>query len=290
MWSLIHSTIPSAKAKYLYGIIFGMGTLGSTLASFIPSLFAIQIGSEKLFYFTLPLYGLLFFAYRLMFLSSQVQTDTLQKERSEKVGSLKMISNNHLLLLILALVVFMQVSSGLMEYRFNAHLEMEILEKDFRTAYCGTLFGITNAMSLFFQMIGSFLLIQTVGIRRIHFLIPLFMLFIFALSWIYPTFFLISLAYVALKSLDFSLFSVSREMLYSNLSLHEKFKAKALIDVFAYRSSKAIVAVMLIAFQFALGGHFLKVVNMMSFSIFLAWFFAAFFFLKRALSKAPSEI
>ena len=40
LWSITHSTIPAARAQYLYGIIFGMGTLGSVLGSIIPGAFA----------------------------------------------------------------------------------------------------------------------------------------------------------------------------------------------------------------------------------------------------------
>jgi ATP/ADP translocase len=42
------------------------------------------------------------------------------------------------------------------------------------------------------------------------------------------------------RSIFLSLFGVIREMLYVPLQLDEKFRAKAIIDVFAYRTSKAL--------------------------------------------------
>src|SRR3989344_4696663 len=58
LWSLIHSTISATRAKYLYGAIFGMGTIGSIFVALIPGFFAAQIGSEQIFFFTGPLYTL----------------------------------------------------------------------------------------------------------------------------------------------------------------------------------------------------------------------------------------
>jgi len=41
LWSMIHSTIPAERAKYLYGAIYGMGTIGAVSGSLVPSLFAV---------------------------------------------------------------------------------------------------------------------------------------------------------------------------------------------------------------------------------------------------------
>ena len=59
LWSMIHSTIQANRAKYLYGMIFGMGTLGSIFGSTAPGFFAVEMGSERLFLLTAPIYGLL---------------------------------------------------------------------------------------------------------------------------------------------------------------------------------------------------------------------------------------
>ncbi len=74
LWSMIHSTIPASRAKYLYGCIFGVGTLGAITGSLIPSFFAVNIGSEQLFLCTLPLYLILYFSYSEAFKRSPLQT------------------------------------------------------------------------------------------------------------------------------------------------------------------------------------------------------------------------
>lgn len=284
MWSLIHATLSSSsKVKYLYGLIFSMGTVGSCVGSFIPSRFAVQLGSESFFYFTLPIYLVMGLIYRAFFKKKLIAEDTLNRElvkgppMREGFG---VIMQNRMLLVTLFLVVAMQISSGLMEYRFNVHLEMQILDKDLRTAYYGKLFALTNGLSLFLQAIGSFFIIQLMGLKRVHFLIPLMLLGSLVFTWIMPSFLMLSFSYVFLKAIDFSLFSISREMLYIPLNLVDKFRAKAVIDVFAYRSSKAVISVAILGLQLIAERYVLNVTQFFSILLFLVWMGVVYFLLK----------
>lgn len=276
LWSMIHSTIPATRAKYLYGSIYGMGTLGAIAGSFIPSYLAVNFGSEKLLLFTLPLYLLLIFAYRVAFRQSSLGNtftqDLTTKPQAKEAFSL--IRNSPTLTVALLVVVFMQVSTGLMEYKFNTHLEMNIISKDLRTAYCGKLMGFVNLLSLGLQFVGTFLMVRFLGVKRSHFLIPVLLGGSALLSTLIPSFALISLSYVFLKAVDFSLFGVIREMLYIPLRLDEKYRAKAVIDVFAYRSSKAIVSLALILLQMLAGIYLLQITSVASLAIFALWLVA----------------
>ena len=55
-----------------------------------------------------------------------------------------------------------------------------------------------------------------------------------------------SLCFGAVKALDYSIFGIIKEQLYIPLGINEKFKAKAIIDVFAYRSSKALASLLIL--------------------------------------------
>ena len=52
LWSLIHSTVSTERAKFFYGLIFGAGGIGSIIGSIVPGFFAVMLGSVKLFLFT----------------------------------------------------------------------------------------------------------------------------------------------------------------------------------------------------------------------------------------------
>jgi MFS family permease len=261
---MIHSTIPSSSAKALYGLIFGMGTLGTILGSFLSGFFAVEIGSEQLLFATLPLYIVLMFAYKMAFQRSGVKPESFKEDLSQNTGAgegFALIRRSPFLISILLLVVFMQVSVGLVEYLFNAHLELNVVDKDLRTEVYGRLIGLTNLVSALFQFIGGFLLIQFLGVRRSHFFIPLFLSATGIVSWFMPTFGIAMCSFVFVKSVDFSLFGILREMLYVPLKLDEKFRAKAVIDVFAYRTSKAAVSLCVLGLQAIAGPLLLTCVS-----------------------------
>lgn len=274
LWSMIHCTIPAARAKYLYGCMYGMGAVGALLGSLIPGFLASFFGSEKILFFTLPLYLFLIFSYRMAFKRSGVKEASFEQDLTPNPRpreAFSLIRRSSVLIAALLLVIFMQVSTGLMEYRFNAHLELNILEKDLRTAYCGQLAGIGNILNLVFQFIGGFLMIRMLGLRGSHFLIPILLCGSALFSMAFPSFAVISCSYVFLKAIDFSIFGVIREMLYVPLQLDAKFRAKAIIDVFAYRTSKAFVSLGLLLLQVVVGSYLLPLTSYLSIAVFIAW-------------------
>ena len=274
LWSLIHSTIPQGKAKYLYGLIYGMGTIGSISCSLIPGFFAGTLGSENLFLFTLPFYAVLFWAYRKAFKTSPLTESSFSKTLSVNPHpreALSLIQRNKFLLSLLFLVVFMQVSVGLMEYQFNSYLELHVATKDLRTAYCGRVTGLTNILSGLFQFFGSFLMVHAFGLRGSHLFIPLILLSNTLVFAFIPSFAMISFAFIFLKAIDFSLFGVIREMLYIPLKLDEKFRAKAIIDVFAHRTSKAFISLFIVGMQIAASTYLLPLMSYISLAVFLGW-------------------
>lgn len=279
VWSLVHSTIPPEKAKYLYGLIYGIGTAGSVFGSLIPGFFAVRLGSESLYFFTLPIYLLLIFTYKQAFSHSLYLPSEIKQTKES--GAFSMVWKTPYLMCVLLLVVLMQISVGLMEYQFNAHLELSILEKDLRTQYVGQMMTYVNVFSGFFQIVGSFLLIQILGVRGSHLTVPLILL-VNAVALIYlPSFALISFAFVFIKAVDFSLFGVIREMLYVPMKLDEKYRAKAVIDVFAYRSSKALVAVCILGLQFFSGANLLPWASIIGVGVLFIWLLTVWFLLRK---------
>lgn len=281
LWSMVHATLSSEKAKYWYGIIFGMGTLGSLVGSSISGFCAVVFGSEKLFFLTAPVYAILVYAYVKAMRYSSLESTSLKKE-GRGVGGVKLVFQNRLLVAILVLVVFMQISVALIEYQFNHYLELNILDKDLRTEYCGRVYGLTNLLSGLFQFVGSFALIQWIGLRGNHLLVPLLLLLNGLVIWMIPGFGLLTFSLIFVKALDFSLFGVVKEMLYIPLRLDEKYQAKAVIDVFAWRTSKAVISLAILGLQLFMG-DVMRLVGIMTISVFVIWFLFALLFLKKDL-------
>ncbi len=256
LWSVINSNIKLSNAKFLYGIFFGLGGIGSLVGSLLPGFFAVAYGSENLIFWVLPVDLLLLFVY--FRLNKYCCGDVPKAGREQEGGFLhgiSLIRGSRFLIFALVIVVFMQMVTAIADFQFNDFLGKSFPEKDLRTEFSARIMGIMHCLTIFLQFAGSFFLIQWLGFKRTHYLIPSA---IGVLS-ILPN---ISLTFVTCKALDFSLFGVVREMLYIPLKPDEKFRAKAVIDVFAARSSKALASLMIIGVTSFVSSDHLTWLNM----------------------------
>lgn len=250
LWSVIHSNIQFNQAKYLYGIFFGIGGLGAMLGSALPGFFAISFGSENLIFLSIPIYLLLGFFYLRM--SRFSQGDVPNENREKKGGfrhGIQLIASSRFLIFILAIVVFMQMSLAIVDFQFNDFLEKTFQQKDVRTEYSGRIFGIIHTITVTLQFIGTYVLIKWLGMKRAHLLVPSLVGGLACLLVVFPIFSVVSLMFIALKASDFSIFTIVKEILYIPLKPDEKFRAKAVIDVFAHRSAKAIASLLILLLQ-----------------------------------------
>ncbi|NGX57005.1 MAG: hypothetical protein K1060chlam5_01261, partial [Candidatus Anoxychlamydiales bacterium] len=182
-----------------------------------------------------------------------------------------LIKKSSFLSFILLIVIFMQISTALLDYQFNFFLEKNIVNIDLRTQFTGKLTSIINGISTLFQFLGGFLLIHFIGLRRSHLLVPSLLILNVIAIFIYPSFIMATMAFVSIKSLDYSFFGIIREMLYIPLKKDEKYRAKAIIDVFAYRSSKALASLFLIFIQNLTGLNVILLISIISMTIYFIW-------------------
>lgn len=285
LWSMLAATISSDQAKYLYGLFWGVGGVGAVTGSFFPGFMATMLGTEKLLLVTLPFYLILLVAY---FSALKVRNDYLakepikfdQKKPSSFLEGAKLIRKSKILLFIFLIVIFMQVASTLIDFQFNQTLSNYISNKDLRTQYLGRFFGMVNGMNVLLQFFGSYFVLNFLGVKKTHFLIPVYLGVLMMGYLVSPTFFLLALSYGSIKALDYSIFGVVREMLYIPLNVEEKFQGRAVIDVFVYRTSKALASCCIIGLgffnQLKLDPMITKVLVM----IFAVWSLTVIFLLK----------
>ena len=138
-----------------------------------------------------------------------------------------------------------------------------------------------NVLSGVFQLIGSFLLVHTLGVRGSHLVVPLLLLTNVAGMIVFPSFAVLTAGFVFLKAVDFSLFGVIREMLYIPMQLDERFRAKAVIDVFAYRTAKALVALSILGLQLLVGTHLQAWVSGAMVAVLVFWLAVVWFLLRK---------
>lgn len=263
IWSLIHSSVPYNRAKYLYGFLFSMGGIAATFGGIIPGFFASSIGSKTLFVFTFPIYVILLLSYFGAYKNSNF-TNFFKKEGPFFPN----FKNSSYLIYTLLIVIFMQVSIAFVEYKFNLSLERSILDVDLRTEYTGKILTVIHSLVMILQLIGGAILINCFGLKNIHYIIPV-SLFVNTIIFIFvPTLSFASYLYIYIKAIDFSVFGIVREMLYIPMKVEDKFKAKAFIDVFAFRTAKAFAAFFLIFFEFFNNQGILSYLSLL---VFISW-------------------
>ncbi len=285
LWSVIHATINLKRAKYLYGIFFGMGGIGSVVGSLVPGFLAVRLGSEKLLLITIPFYFFIWACYRLALkvrekITSSQDISTLSKDSTDILGGLKLIRQSSFLKFILLIVVAMQVSSTILDFQFSTLLEQEFAVQDLRTQFLGRFFGMVNTINVFLQFIGSFILVHLIGLRASHLFVPIFLGMNMLGFIIWPNFKTMCFSFSSIKALDYSIFGIIKEMLYIPLKVEEKFKAKAIIDVFAYRSSKACASLLIILLQTFVWLPLTTLLSWGVVAIFVLWTFAVLFLFK----------
>ncbi len=294
LWSVIHATMNIARAKYLYGIVFGMGGLGSVAGSLLTGSYAVSLGSEKLLLTTLPFYLIIIASYCIALkvrekVSDKQNIDVMRTDSTDVMGGMKLIRKSTFLKFILLIVLAMQISSTILDYQFSSYLEKAFVIQDLRTAFLGKFFGIVNTVNILLQFIGSYLLVRVIGLERSHLVIPI-VLALYAVGFlIFPTFPFICLYFANIKALDYSIFGIIKEMLYIPLKVDEKFKAKAIIDVFAYRTAKACASLIIVALGCITSISLNTLLSWGVLLIFFAWMIAVLALFKHYYKELDSH-
>ncbi len=294
LWSVIHATMNIARAKYLYGIVFGMGGLGSVAGSLLTSFFAVTLGSEKLLLTTIPFYLVIIVSY---YIALKVREKVPEKQNiavmstdsTDVLGGMKLIRKSSFLKFILIIVLAMQITSTILDYQFSSYLEKAFAIQDLRTAFLGKFFGVVNTVNILLQFVGSYLLVRVIGLERSHLAIP-FVLAIYGIGFlIFPSFPFICLYFANIKALDYSIFGIIKEMLYIPLKVDEKFKAKAIIDVFAYRTAKACASLIILGLGCITAIDLNTLLSYGVLIIFFAWMVAVLVLFKHYYKEVATQ-
>ena len=167
----------------------------------------------------------------------------------------------------------MQMTATITDFQFNNYLEKMYPEKDIRTEYFGRLLAFGNILTMSFQFIGIFIFIRYLGKFRTHLMVPAILCLNGLAFIVYPVYGVISYAFLTIKCFDFSLFNVIKEMLYIPLKMEEKFRAKALIDVFMYRGAKVFASFFVLALQIFFSDSVVSLLSWVNVSLFVIWCF-----------------
>jgi hypothetical protein len=146
---------------------------------------------------------------------------------------------------ILALVIALgQVISATLDVSFHVQLQDAVPDLDLRSAREAAFWATVNGASMGLNLLAPLLLprlrqgILMVGIPALHVLC-------IGVALLVPGLATAALALGAFKTLDYSLFRSSKELLYIPLDFDARYRTKLLIDMAVYRVSKGAASLVL---------------------------------------------
>ena len=152
---------------------------------------------------------------------------------------------------MVAIVSLTQFCINIADLEFNLAFAKAVTDKAQRTIYFGRLYSTINTIALIIQFAVMPILFQKVSLKKIHLGIPATYLLINIVGFgvFGSVAFAAAGAFVLFKSIDYSLFSAAKELLYHPLNNAQKYGAKYIVDMIMYRASKGIIAIVLIYIQ-----------------------------------------
>lgn len=284
-WSFIDSTYLADESKSWNSIIAGAGSLGAMLGGFFVSNWTKQIGTNwmPLIASILLLPGLAF-ALRAFSHAPQKRLEVASLEPDYRIG-LRGIFSERTLMVVLCLVLCTQLISALSGLGLQAGIEQSFSQVDERTAFSGKVHSYLSGISLFLQIIVCPLVLKNFSLISIQIAIPLINLSVIGATILFRNSYSASIAYITFKSLDYSFFRATKEILFIPLASDLRYRTKALIDVFGYRSGKAVASLIIILLTQVLNFERMKIYSYLALSAALAWICLSLF-LKRSTGPA----
>ena len=238
-WSFVNSVLTTEQAKRINGPFCAVASIGSYVGGMLVSRWAVALGSEVLLLFTAAslvptaIFGVI--AYKL---GGEPEPST--EEAGGRLGHLgvKLLFRSRYLIFIGVLILSTQVVSTVLDLRFNGLAELEISDKDTRTAFFGGVYGYLGLAAGILQLLVVPLALRFIALRYIHVSIPIVHLVSGLVLTMSPSLRTGTGAYTIFKALDYSLFRAGKELFYMPLSYDARYRAKQIIDSFGYRFSK----------------------------------------------------
>jgi ATP:ADP antiporter, AAA family len=243
-WTFANCTSTLRQARWTYGLFLCAGGLGGICANLLVGALAERFGTAAAMAASaldLAIVGTLAWV-AAPSLGADIRVGGRQPSLAEGVRA---FSRSRMLPLLLALIVVTQLAITLIDYDFNAILEQSYPEADARTKVIGGVYARIDALQIVLQLAAG-PIFRLVGIDAVLVIIPLVLGTALGSFLVAPSFGSIAVAKVASKVFDYSLFRAAKEMLYIPLSLEEKTRGKAIVDIFGYRVAKGGVSLLLL--------------------------------------------
>lgn len=271
-WSFLNSTFKERDAKKLNGFVTGIASFGAIAGGMLVNQLAPSLGTQTMLIFAsisvLPAALFSDFAYKKC---GEPKPALQEKEGRQGHLGFHILRTSPMLILLFTLIVTTQVVSAVLGLSFQTILHESTLTADQQTAYNGKIYAVINAVAAGLQFFVSPLMLSFLPLGFVQTTIPLIHMTAAFFLITSPSLQTASLAYLLFKSIDYSLFRISKEILYIPLSFDARYRAKEIIDVFGYRFGKGGFSLLITLIQKGGAIPFLSLYSWTSLGASLLW-------------------
>ena len=242
-WSFVNSVLKPDFARRFNGFFLGISAIGATAGTWAGEKLVTTLGTERMLIFTVvsliaaAVFSLI--AYRV-----GGEPKPNEKEIGGRQGhaGIGLFFKSRYLLFLGLLIFVTQILSTALELRFDVLMAEEFSNKDLRSEYLYGFWYKVNIIAFCLNFLVAPLILPLLQIRLIKLFIPIIHLSVNLASILAPSLGTATLSLLLFKSLDYSIFRASKEILYMPLSYDARYRAKQLIDSLIYRNGEGLTA------------------------------------------------
>ena len=252
-WSLMADVFTREQAGRLFGAIWAGASTGGLIGPFIDNRLAVPIGAINLLPISAALLALSLVFMRQVIRWQRAQAPaaggvTLQASPPRAEDALgggvwaafgQVLRSPYLLGIALFVLLITWVSTFLYLEQ-QAFVAKAFHTADERARFFSGIDFLVQAASLAIQLLLFGRLFKWVGLRVILASVPVIMTAAYAIFALAPRFMVLVVVFAVRRAGDYALTRPCRDALFTVVSREEKYKAKSLIDTFAYRGGDAL--------------------------------------------------
>jgi ATP/ADP translocase len=234
IWTLANSAFKSNTARWAYGFFCVAGTCGDMSGSFLSGKLAHSVGSAELLWLVVPTMA----AVAVVGIAAAKASGWPHPSGKNAIhGLISVVRNSRSIQLLLALVAVIQIVTTLIDFTYLTTTYESYPDLDDRTEIFSQVSMTISLISLILQAFSG-AIVTIIGIRALIVALPIILGAAALYASLHPTFVGLAVLKIVNKSLDYSLFRTSKELLYRPLTYAERTQGKAAVDIFGYRAAK----------------------------------------------------
>lgn len=247
-WSFMADTFNKEQAARLFSVFAAGASLGATAGGFLSAGLSQTIGERPMILVTAVM--LLCVIPLILFLHKQKQTELGNAELvvdadktkigGNPIGGFKTFFTNPYILGIGCFII-LYTGLGSFVYFFQKNLLADFASAD-RTAIYGIRDGLTNMITFILAFVVTGRIVPKLGMPIALALVPFLMIIGMGILTLSPIWLIAVAVWIASRAGNYGLTRPAREMLFTQVSREDRFKAKPVIDIVAYRGGDVIMA------------------------------------------------